>query len=266
MCHHGCACAAKFEILQPPIAGQCGGSQLRRLGLLDDLLQAGEQRLEHLGGRWAPGRCARGHTLFYVRHVARDLAAARTELGLLEQARAGRTHYAGGAHARVEAFIAARRAADRGLPRQPPRGHDATGPSTPPMAPNERLIALTAGVSTTNHATMKRLLRDAGADIGYEDGGVDTLCSAWPATGRPWRGSLNPTLIPGNPPPAGGLLDRHRLPLGHARRRGPRPHPQLRDHDDQPDRSEAAHDHRTGLQAPQTHRRPGRVDRPRHRP
>lgn len=133
--------------------------------------------------------------VFYVRHVARDLAAARDELELLEQSRAGRTHYGGGAHARVEAFIAARRAAGRGLPGQPPRGHDATGPSAAPMAPNEQLIALMAGVSTTNHATMKRLLRDAGAEIGYEDGGLDTPCSAWPGTGRPWRGSLNPTVI-----------------------------------------------------------------------
>ncbi|MFJ6784319.1 hypothetical protein [Streptomyces yangpuensis] len=51
--------------------------------------------------------------VFYVRHVARDLAATRTELDLLEQDRTGSTHYGGGAHARVEAFIAARRTAGR---------------------------------------------------------------------------------------------------------------------------------------------------------
>ena len=90
--------------------------------------------------------------VFYVRHVACDLAAARAELGRLEKARTGRTYYRGGTQARVEAFIAVRRTAGRGLPGQPPRGHDLTGPTSgAAMSPNEQLIALMAGVSTTNH-------------------------------------------------------------------------------------------------------------------
>ncbi|MFE1558900.1 hypothetical protein ACFW6V_28450 [Streptomyces sp. NPDC058734] len=134
--------------------------------------------------------------VFYVRHVAGDMAAARAEVDRLEQARAGRTHYGGGARARVEAFIAARRAAGRGLPGQPPCGRPLPDPADRArMVPNEQLIALMAGVSTTNHASMKRLLLDAGAELGYEDGGLDTPCSTWPGTGRPWRTGLNPTLL-----------------------------------------------------------------------
>jgi hypothetical protein len=35
------------------------------------------------------------------------------------------------------------------------------------------------------------MLADSGAELGYEDGGLDTPLSAWPDSGQPWRPSFN---------------------------------------------------------------------------
>jgi hypothetical protein len=43
---------------------------------------------------------------------------------------------------------------------------------------------------------LRGLLKAAGAELGYEEGGLDTAMSAWPRTGQPWRPRLDPASLP----------------------------------------------------------------------
>jgi hypothetical protein len=130
--------------------------------------------------------------LFYVQTAAGDLLAAQREISALQAARAQVTLRAGEARARLEAFLAERARAGRGIPAAPhprkiPGAVTADGIV---QAPNRALIGLLAGIPGPlwyHHAR----LAAAGDELGYEQGGLNTAMSPWPGPGRPWRPRLD---------------------------------------------------------------------------
>jgi hypothetical protein len=137
--------------------------------------------------------------LFYVQTASADLLAARDELARLRAARAARSRLPSGqARARIEAFISTRRGQGRGIPALPAKmarlRPDAPVAGGVVQAPNAELAELLAGTGGVPH--LRGLLDDAGAELGYEEGGLDTGMSAWPRTGRPWRPRLDPASLP----------------------------------------------------------------------
>lgn len=132
--------------------------------------------------------------IFYVDTASRDILAARHEIATLHSARQNRQLGPGDTAAAVEAFIAHRRAAGRGMPAAP-RDHlhrclDATVADGVVQTPGQGVIQLLAGTGHISH--LRHQLREAGDELGYEEGGLDTPISAWPDTGRPWRPRLGP--------------------------------------------------------------------------
>ncbi len=136
--------------------------------------------------------------LFYVQVAGADLLAARDELSELRAARAAASRLAPGeARARIEALIGRRRREGRGIPALPgmmarfrPGAPTAGGVV---QAPNAALVELLCGTGGAHH--LRGLLEAAGAELGYEEGGLDTAMSAWPRTGRPWRPRLDPASL-----------------------------------------------------------------------
>lgn len=132
--------------------------------------------------------------VFYVETASSDLIAAQREIADLEAARAGQNLGHGQARARVESLIAARRAAGRGIPAVPGEAAhtvpDAVVVDGVPQAPNHTLVSLLAGCSKASH--LLDLMAQAGDELGYEEGGLDTPMSPWPDTGTPWRPRLSP--------------------------------------------------------------------------
>ncbi|MEU9996104.1 hypothetical protein [Streptomyces sp. NPDC050848] len=132
--------------------------------------------------------------VFYVEAASGDILTAQREIAQLEAARQGRNLGYGQARERVLAFIAERRAAGRGIPAVP-REVAHTVPSAVAVngvlqAPNHTLVSLLAGCGKAEH--LRALLIEAGEDIGYEEGGLDTPLSEWPGSGKPWRSRLSP--------------------------------------------------------------------------
>lgn len=133
--------------------------------------------------------------LFYVQTAAGDLLAARQEISGLRQACSQVTLRSGEARDRLEAFIAARARAGRGIPAAPPgRRPDAAIRDGVVQAPNQSLIRLLAGIPGGVEYHRERLAA-AGAQLGYEQGGLDTPMSPWPGTGQPWRSRLSPLTL-----------------------------------------------------------------------
>ncbi|QFZ20448.1 hypothetical protein [Saccharothrix syringae] len=132
--------------------------------------------------------------LFYVQTASTDLLAAQCELAELEAARAGIRCNRGEVVEKVGAFLERRRAAGRGVPALPlyclPQRPNAAVIDGVVQAPNASLVALMSGTNSYQHAPM-RLMEQYGAELGYEDGGLDTAISEWPGTGRLWRPRLN---------------------------------------------------------------------------
>jgi hypothetical protein len=134
--------------------------------------------------------------VFYVTTAGPDILAARREHAQLQAAdqepKPARGN--GSARARIEAYVDELREAGRGIPAAPMR--QVRKYSHIPVkdgvlqAPNTALVARLTGVS--NSAEVRRYLLAAGADIGYETGGLRTAMSPWPDTGRPWRPGLGP--------------------------------------------------------------------------
>ncbi len=127
--------------------------------------------------------------LFYVQAAAGDLRAAQQEISCLQQACARVALRPGEARARLEAFIAGRARAGRGIPATPhagkmPRAVIADGIA---QAPNRALTGLLAGVPGGLWYHQERLAA-AGAELGYEQGGLDTAMSPWPGSGQPCPG------------------------------------------------------------------------------
>lgn len=137
--------------------------------------------------------------LFYVQAASADLLAARDELTRLRADRAAAGKLPGGqARARVEAFISARREQGRGIPALPAKmarfRPDAPAAGGVVQAPNAQLVELLSGTGGIRH--LRELLDAAAAELGYEEGGLDTAMSPWPRTGRPWRSRLDPASLP----------------------------------------------------------------------
>ena len=132
--------------------------------------------------------------VFYVETAAADLLAAGAEIARLEQARAGRRLAPAAARTRLEAFIQTRRDAGRGIPALPRQAlHKAPGALISDgvvQAPSGQMTGLLAGVHGTWYH--RGLLCDAAAELGYEQGGLDTVMSPWPDTGMAWRARLDP--------------------------------------------------------------------------
>ena len=130
--------------------------------------------------------------LFYVQTAAGDLLAAQREISALHAACAQVTLRPGEARARLEAFIAGRARAGRGIPAAPHPGKipGAVTADGIAQAPDRPLIGLLAGVPGGLWYHHARLVA-AGGELGYEQGGLDTAMSPWPGSGRPWRPRLD---------------------------------------------------------------------------
>ncbi len=134
--------------------------------------------------------------LFYVQAAAGDLRAAQQEISCLQQARARVALRPGEARSRLEAFIAGRARAGRGIPAAPHAGKipGAVIADGVVQAPNRALTGLLAGVPGGLWYHQERLAA-AGAELGYEQGGLDTAMSPWPGSGQPWRPRLDVTSL-----------------------------------------------------------------------
>ena len=130
--------------------------------------------------------------LFYVQTAAGDLLAAQREISTLQAACAQVTLRPGEARARLEAFIAGRARAGRGIPAAPHAGKipGAVTADGIVQAPDRTLISLLAGIPGGLWYHHARLVA-AGNELGYEQGGLNTAMSPWPGSGRPWRPRLD---------------------------------------------------------------------------
>ena len=127
---------------------------------------------------------------------AGDLRAAQQEISRLQQACARVALRPGEARARLEAFIAGRARAGRGIPATPHAGKmpGAVIADGIVQAPNRSLIGMLAGVPGGLWYHQERLAA-AGAELGYEQGGLETPMSPWPGSGQPWRPRLDVTSL-----------------------------------------------------------------------
>ncbi|WP_371095155.1 hypothetical protein [Streptomyces sanglieri] len=125
--------------------------------------------------------------LFYVRVASKDVLAALAEQ---EHIRLPIGKPTNSTQARLEAFIEQRRGEGRGMPARPadinlPRDHctDSDG------GVNRKLVAQLARISyaSVDRPANVELLRQAAAELGLEEGGMDTEISIDEETGRPWR-------------------------------------------------------------------------------
>jgi hypothetical protein len=137
--------------------------------------------------------------VFYVQAASIDIRAALREVAALEEARARLEVKPGEARARLEAFIQHRRALGRGIPALPLDKH-ANRPGAPVrdgvvQHANYRTVALLAGISEGTCRHNGRLLAQAGDELGFEPGGLDTPVSPWPPGGAPWRTRLDPVAL-----------------------------------------------------------------------
>ena len=134
--------------------------------------------------------------LFYVQTGAGDLRAAQQEISRLQQACARVALRPGEARARLEAFITGRARAGRGIPATPHAGKmpGAVIADGIVQAPNRSLIGMLASVPGGLWYHQERLAA-AGAELGYEQGGLETPMSPWPGSGQPWRPRLDVTSL-----------------------------------------------------------------------
>jgi hypothetical protein len=130
--------------------------------------------------------------VFYVQTAAGDLLAAHQEISTLHAACAQAILRPGEARARLEAFIAGRARTGRGIPAAPHAGKVAGAVTAGGIvqAPNRALISLLAGIPGGLWYHHARLVA-AGAELGYEQGGLNTVMSPWPGSGQPWRPRLD---------------------------------------------------------------------------
>ncbi|MFB0627599.1 hypothetical protein [Streptomyces sp. AB3(2024)] len=129
--------------------------------------------------------------LFYIRVASKDILAALAEQErITEPVGDANKSYKGAGRARLEEFIERRRREGRGLPARP---SDINLPHKYNRASdggvNRKLIARLAriGENTVDHPALVELLRQAVAELGLEEGGMDTEISIDEETGRPWR-------------------------------------------------------------------------------
>ncbi len=130
--------------------------------------------------------------VFYVQTASGDILAARQDIAALQAVRARRARTHGRTDRAIEAFIAQRRHAGRAIPALPftvrHKCPAATVSDGIVQAPGLQMITLLAGTGDADHCF--ELLSKAGDDLGYEEGGLDTVISPWPDSGTPWRARL----------------------------------------------------------------------------
>ncbi|MFF8592885.1 hypothetical protein ACF061_15855 [Streptomyces sp. NPDC015220] len=141
--------------------------------------------------------------VFYVRYASGDILAARDDLArMAETTKAEPVPAPFGrdgspTRAKIERFIAHRRAEGRGLPALPlERVHTVPGATVIDgvvQAPNLAMIRHLTGTRHLHH--LRHLLTEAGNELGWEQGGLPTPRTPWPATGRPWRAEFSPTSV-----------------------------------------------------------------------
>jgi hypothetical protein len=129
--------------------------------------------------------------LFYIQRASKDILAARAELTGYQL-----TPLPGGAGtriARLERWLATRRAQGRGLPESDARyrNHHKGRPS-PVHRINCALIERMAGVSKITDRSVRSMVEQAAEELGLESGGMDTPISCHPTTQEPWRDRFSP--------------------------------------------------------------------------
>jgi hypothetical protein len=132
--------------------------------------------------------------LFYVTTASVDILAARDEVARMDAGNAVRPRRRRGEAPQIlREFIHQRSEDGRGIPARAKsvRVSDQDVPIIGGViqAPNYTLIFQMAGVVDTRH--LRAIVRAAGTELGYEQGGLDTAMSAWPDTGAPWRPRLS---------------------------------------------------------------------------
>ncbi|MFJ2817021.1 hypothetical protein [Streptomyces sp. NPDC087294] len=136
--------------------------------------------------------------LFYVETASHDIFAAQEELARLEEQRSRRGKAGDGeVRHRLEDLIEQRRSVGRGLPALP-RALAHTKPEARIIdgvvqAPNLRMLTLLLRAGHIHHQ-LPRIL-EAGQELGWDEGGLGTPISPWPATGRPWRPEMSPATL-----------------------------------------------------------------------
>ncbi|MGW0561639.1 hypothetical protein ACWDZ4_13720 [Streptomyces sp. NPDC003016] len=138
--------------------------------------------------------------LFYVETASLDIFAAQDELARLGEQHSRRGKAGDGEiRHRLEDFIEQRRSAGRGLPALPlalahtkPEARIIDGVV---QAPNLRMLTLLLRAGHIHHQ-LPRIL-EAGQELGWEEGGLGTRISPWPATGRRWRPEMSPATLAG---------------------------------------------------------------------
>jgi hypothetical protein len=138
--------------------------------------------------------------VFYVQTASRDILAALRDVDALQAARYELDLKPREAKRRLQAFIARRRHEGRGIPTLPAaKLANRTGATVVDgvvQHANYHTVGLLTGVTEGTCRRHHRLLDDAGRDLGFEVGGLDTPRSRWPATGAPWRSRLDPSASP----------------------------------------------------------------------
>ncbi|GAA2141462.1 hypothetical protein GCM10009802_52000 [Streptomyces synnematoformans] len=133
--------------------------------------------------------------VFYVTTASKDILAAQRMLEDLRAAAERKPYAYGRGRAMFATLAAERRAAGRGLPALPPEmAH--LRPDVPVVdgivqAPNVAFIELLIGGYSADPG-LRRMIDEAGGELGYEPGGLDSPISPWPESGRPWRPRLDP--------------------------------------------------------------------------
>jgi len=137
--------------------------------------------------------------VFYVQTASKDILAALREVDALQAARDELDLKPGEAKRRLQAFIARRRREGRGIPALPAaklaNRPGATVVDGVVQHANYHTVGLLTGVTEGTCRRHHRLLDDAGRDLGFEVGGLDTPRSPWPAPGAPWRSRLDPVSL-----------------------------------------------------------------------
>jgi hypothetical protein len=126
--------------------------------------------------------------VYYVETAGQDILAARFEIEQLEADRFSGPLARQEVQAGLAAFVDGRRATGRGIPALPPGSARKCGVPIADgiaRAPNVALICLLAKANRTQGYEQK--LADAGTELGYEVGGLDTPRAIWPGSGRSWR-------------------------------------------------------------------------------
>jgi hypothetical protein len=133
--------------------------------------------------------------VFYVTTASKDILAGQRVLEDLRAAAERKPYAYGRGRAMFASLAAVRGTAGRGLPALPlEMAHlrpDAPVVDGIVQAPNVTFIELLIGGYGADPG-LRRTIDEAGEELGYEPGGLDSHISPWPESGLPWRPRLDP--------------------------------------------------------------------------